>query len=50
VKTERVELRMTPSLMRKLDEYRRKHEDLPSRSEAIRQLMELALKEIKNAK
>lgn len=48
MKSERVEIRMTPSLMRKLDMYRRNHEDLPSRSEAIRQLLELALKEKKN--
>lgn len=42
-KTERFDMRVPEGLLRKLDEWRRKQDDLPSRAEAIRRLVEYAL-------
>lgn len=42
--TERFEMRLTKSLIEKLDEWRRQQADLPPRAEAIRRLLELGLK------
>jgi metal-responsive CopG/Arc/MetJ family transcriptional regulator len=41
--TERFQMRAAPSFLRAVDEWRRKEADLPSRSEAIRRLVEQAL-------
>ena len=43
-KTERFEMRVPESFLKAVDEWRRKHPDLPSRSEAIRRLVEIGLK------
>jgi uncharacterized protein len=43
-KTERFEMRVPEGFLRKIDEWRRKQEDLPPRAEAIRRLVELGLK------
>ena len=43
-KTARFEMRMEPETLQKVDEWRRKQPDLPSRPEAIRRLVELGLK------
>lgn len=43
-KTERFEMRAAPSWLRALDDWRRKQDDLPSRAEAIRRLVAIALK------
>jgi uncharacterized protein YfbU (UPF0304 family) len=43
-KTERFEMRLEPEILDRVDDWRRKNEDdLPSRSEAIRRLIEIAL-------
>jgi uncharacterized protein len=42
-KTERFEMRVPSSFLKKIDDWRRKHPDLPSRAEAIRSLVEQAL-------
>ena len=42
-KTERIELRASGEFLKALDEWRRRQADLPSRSSAIRQLVEKAL-------
>ena len=42
-KTERIELRASGEFMQAIDEWRRRQPDLPSRSSAIRQLVEKAL-------
>jgi hypothetical protein len=42
-KTERLELRVDEEFLAKLDAWRRKQPDLPSRASAIRQLVTLAL-------
>ncbi len=42
-KTERFEMRLDPALMKQLDEYRAKEDDLPSRAEAVRRLLSRAL-------
>jgi hypothetical protein len=42
-KTERIELRASIEFLKALDEWRRRQPDLPSRSSAIRQLVEKAL-------
>jgi hypothetical protein len=42
-KTERFEMRFPEGFLRKLDEWRGKQDDLPSRAEAIRRLVEYAL-------
>jgi metal-responsive CopG/Arc/MetJ family transcriptional regulator len=43
--TERVELRVPKDLLVRLDAWRRLQDDLPSRSEAIRRLIELGLED-----
>ena len=43
-KTERFEMRMDPETLSRIDEWRRKQADLPSRAEAMRRLVELGLK------
>ena len=40
----RFEMRASAEWLKKLDEWRRKQADLPSRAEAIRRLVEAALK------
>ena len=42
--TERLQMRVSPQFIKSVDSWRRKQEDLPSRSEAIRRLVEMALK------
>ena len=42
-KTERFELRLSLELLARVDEWRRAQSDLPSRSEAVRRLMEIGL-------
>lgn len=44
--TERLQMRVSPDFLAKVDEWRRTQADLPNRSEAIRRLVELALKEV----
>jgi len=41
--TERFQMRVAPSFMSAIDDWRRKQPDLPSRAEAIRRLVELSL-------
>lgn len=41
--TERLQMRVSPEFLTRVDEWRRKQIDLPSRSEAIRRLVEKAL-------
>jgi hypothetical protein len=41
--TERFQMRVSPSFLKTVDEWRRKQPDLPSRAEAIRRLVELGL-------
>ena len=43
-KTERFEMRVGSSFLAAIDDWRRKQPDLPSRAEAIRRLVEQALK------
>ena len=42
-KTERFQMRVAPSFLATIDEWRRKQRDLPPRAEAIRRLVELGL-------
>jgi uncharacterized protein len=42
-KTERFEMRLDTILIERIDAWRRKQDDLPSRAEAIRRLVEQAL-------
>jgi hypothetical protein len=42
--TERLEMRVSPGFLRLLDEWRRREEDIPSRSEAARRLIVEAIK------
>jgi len=42
--TERLQMRVSKDFIRIVDAWRRKQEDLPNRSEAIRRLVELGLK------
>ena len=42
--TARFELRTSRSLLKHVDEWRRRQEDLPNRSEAIRRLLEIAIR------
>jgi hypothetical protein len=44
IESEPVTVRMTVDALRVLDDWRRKQEDLPGRPEAIRRLVEMALK------
>jgi hypothetical protein len=41
--TERFQMRVSPSFLRLIDEWRRKQPDLPSRAEAIRRLVAATL-------
>jgi metal-responsive CopG/Arc/MetJ family transcriptional regulator len=41
--TERLQMRVSKAFLRLVDDWRRKQEDLPNRSEAIRRLVEQAL-------
>ena len=43
-KTQRFELRIPSGFFKGIDDWRRKQEDLPSRAEAIRRLVEIGLK------
>ena len=43
-KTERFELRLSGELLARIDQWRRDQTDLPTRSEAIRRLVEMGLK------
>jgi hypothetical protein len=43
-KTERFEMRVPASFLKMVDDWRRKQPELPSRAEAIRRLVEIALK------
>jgi hypothetical protein len=42
--TERFQMRVSPSFLRLIDEWRRKQPDMPSRAETIRRLVELGVK------
>ena len=42
-KTERFEMRLETAMIERVDAWRRKQEDLPSRAEAFRRLIELGL-------
>lgn len=42
--SERLQMRVSPQFLKSIDAWRRKQDDLPSRSEAIRRLVEQALK------
>lgn len=42
--TERFQMRVSPDFLAKIDDWRRQQPDLPNRSEAIRRLVELALR------
>jgi hypothetical protein len=44
MKDQRIPVMMSAEDVAMIDEWRRKHPDLPSRSEAIRQLVQLGLK------
>ena len=41
LKTERFEMRLETTMIERVDAWRRKQEDLPSRAEAFRRLIEL---------
>lgn len=41
--SERFEMRFTADLLRQIDEWRRRQDDLPARAEAIRRLIEAGL-------
>jgi hypothetical protein len=43
VKSERFEMRLDPAAVERIDAWRREQPDLPSRTEAIRRLVELGL-------
>jgi uncharacterized protein len=43
IKTERFEMRLDVESVERIDEWRRKEPDLPSRAEAIRRLVDLGL-------
>jgi hypothetical protein len=43
-KSERFEMRIEAEMLAKIDEWRRRQEDLPSRAEAVRRLIELGMK------
>lgn len=47
LKTERITTMMKPSEVKAVDAWRREHENLPSRGEAIRRLIELGLEAAK---
>lgn len=43
-RTERLELRATPSFVELLDEWRRAQRTIPTRGEAVRRLVEIGMK------
>jgi uncharacterized protein len=43
-KTERFEMRLDVEMLQRIDEWRRRQNDIPSRAETIRRLIEIALK------
>jgi hypothetical protein len=43
IKSERFEMRLDPAAVERIDAWRREQPDLPSRTEAIRRLIELGL-------
>jgi metal-responsive CopG/Arc/MetJ family transcriptional regulator len=43
LKTERFEMRLETTMIERVDAWRRKQEDLPSRAEAFRRLIEMGL-------
>jgi uncharacterized protein len=43
IKSERFEMRLDPAAVERIDAWRREQPDLPSRTEAIRRLVELGL-------
>jgi metal-responsive CopG/Arc/MetJ family transcriptional regulator len=43
-KAERFEMRVTKSFLQSIDDWRRRQEDLPTRAEAIRRLVELGIR------
>jgi metal-responsive CopG/Arc/MetJ family transcriptional regulator len=47
--TTRLEIRTSPHLLKIVDDWRRKQEDLPNRSEAIRRLVEIGAKADQNS-
>ena len=49
-KTERFEMRLETTMIERVDAWRRKQEDLPSRAEAFRRLIEVGLSTKKGAK
>lgn len=48
--TERIVILMTPEQVRAIDEYRREQSRLPSRADAIRELVQKALAEVDKKK
>ena len=48
-KTERMDLRMSSDFIKRLNAWRKRHDDPPPRSEAIRQLVEIGLKHEESA-
>lgn len=42
-KTERLEMRVSPDFLAKIDDWRRIQPDLPARAQAIRRLVEIGL-------
>jgi len=49
-KTERFEMRLETAMIERVDAWRRKQQDLPSRAEAFRRLIELGLSEKKTGR
>jgi len=45
--TERITLPISPELLQQIDQWRRRQDDLPNRSEAIRRMVERVLDEDK---
>lgn len=43
--SEKFQMRVSPEFLRRVDDWRRKQTDIPSRSEAVRQLVEKALEQ-----
>lgn len=44
-KDERLELRLTTAMLERVDDWRRREKDIPTRSEAIRRMVERVLDE-----
>ena len=49
-KTERLEIRVSAEFLEKVDEWRRHQPDIPTRASAVRQLVEIALRQLQEAK